>query len=326
MNMKRYIYFLTALLAASASFSSCSKYDDSELYNSLTELDNRLEGIEILVESMQSDIDALRLIAQNIQTSVTLDSVESLEDGGYRFYFSNGTVADVTDGIDAADGIPGTSGKNEPGITIRKDEKDGKYYWCYEGENGAWLTDAAGNNINVEHTAPQLRLTDDGNWEYSVDGGANWLPVKGGSSTGIGGQGSFITYVDTDDPNYVTITLRGGTELVIPRTDADLNLKAKLTSDANGQTEITSTIRLRNGQTQTIYVTVPDREHKLTFIAPDGWTATYTPAAQDAVTGTLVIKAPAEADTYAEESGILSAVLVLEDGRTFVTSINVELI
>ena len=70
---------LTALVAA--ALGACSMYDDTELRDRLDDIEDKIASLEEAVKGINSDIDALQRIIDALEAEVTIDKVESNEDG-----------------------------------------------------------------------------------------------------------------------------------------------------------------------------------------------------------------------------------------------------
>lgn len=65
--------FASALLGG--GLSSCTTFDDSELKNSIDNLEDRVEALEDFRDQVQSDIVSLQEIIEKLQSSVTVDNI-----------------------------------------------------------------------------------------------------------------------------------------------------------------------------------------------------------------------------------------------------------
>ena len=135
--------FLIIALALPLVFG-CEKFDDSHLWDSINDLNNRVERLEDLCDRMNANISSLQVIVQALQTNDAIKSVTSLPNGeGYTIIFVSGKLINIyngTNGVDGKDGVdskPGEDGENgvTPIISVKKDS-DGVYYWTV---NGDWL-------------------------------------------------------------------------------------------------------------------------------------------------------------------------------------------
>ena len=108
--MRKLVAFCAAALVCGAMMTGC-EYDDGDLWNKVGELDSRVDGLEKTVGKTNSDLEALRLLVEAMQGSVTITAVESGEDG-YTIRFSDGTSATISDGRDGA---------NAPALSVKMD-------------------------------------------------------------------------------------------------------------------------------------------------------------------------------------------------------------
>jgi len=277
--------FASALLGG--GLSSCTTFDDSELKNSIDNLEDRVEALEDFRDQVQSDIVSLQEIIEKLQSSVTVDNIVE-GDNGYTINFSDGTSVTITNGED---------GMTPPSITVK--EEDGVWYWAYENPDGStdFITDGDGNKLPVSGNAPQVRINpDNGNWEISNDGGKTWEDT-GMPSTGNGE--SLFTNV-SEDENNIYLTLRDGSVITIPKTGL-LNF-----SFGTG----TETLMFSNGESKILDYTMSGAS-TVTIAKPDGWRASIE-------TEGFVITAPVAENTFAESEGTISVILTSSNGQSFV--------
>lgn len=93
--MKRLIILLAAALMTAAAFNSCNQYDDTELRNSLSDLEERIADLEEAVRAEQDNINALNELINRIESGLTVDGIEETADG-YDIILSNGERIPVT--------------------------------------------------------------------------------------------------------------------------------------------------------------------------------------------------------------------------------------
>ena len=141
--MKQLRCLLAALLVL--TLSSCS-YDDSDLWNSVNGLSERLDQLE---NSMQEDINSLKSLLEKLnQQEVTVDSAVETADG-WTVTFSDGTTVTIA---------RGGSDNWSPVLVIV--EEAGDFWWAYRNAEGdtVRLTDAEGNPIPAAAVAPRVRI------------------------------------------------------------------------------------------------------------------------------------------------------------------------
>lgn len=274
------IVLCAILLAPSCTF------DDSEIWDSINDIEERLEKLEEIAATMQSDIDALKDIVSKLQANTTIDNVTDNGDGSYTISFSDGTSVTISDGED---------GVTPPSIIVI--EEDGQWYWGYKYPDGTteFLTDSEGNKIPVTGTAPQVRINPDNNhWEISTDGGKTW------TDTGVDASGNGGSIFDglTQDDDFVYITLTDGTTITIPKTK-ELTFSFGTEGD----------LYFEFGETKLLDYTMSGAT-STTISKPDGWKVRF-------IEDKLEITAPVQENTYAEQEGLVSIILIGANGQSF---------
>lgn len=219
--MRKFKFYLAAFaIALCAGFSSCSsEYDDSEIWEKVNELVDRVQKLEASVQQQNANITALQTMLDAIKDNVYVTSVEELADGkGYSLKLSNGKEVKIYHGEDGKDA-------ESPSITIIKEGDN--YYWSVNGEI---LKDDEGNNIPADGGAadvlPQLKTGSQleaegvsGQWEkdavYVTTDHVIWKKVNVGDSTGT----SIFTSVEiSEDGTTIIITLSDGSTISIPKS------------------------------------------------------------------------------------------------------------
>ena len=238
--MKKLVNFLCLCLAA-VSMVSC--YDDTEIWESLKEFQDRILKLETLCNKMNENITSLQQILAAAENGDAILSVTPMtQDGkeiGYVIEFEKAGKVYIyhgQDGQDGADGQDGSNGKDgyTPVVGIQQDT-DGIYYWTLDNE---WLLDADGNKIKAQGTdgkdgadgedgadgkdgkdavAPKLEIRE-GYWYISYDDGVSWTQLgKAVGDDGADGQdGDSLFSSVTSDGDYVYFELSSGTVLTIP--------------------------------------------------------------------------------------------------------------
>lgn len=191
--------------------TSCSEYNDSELWDKVNSLDDRVTSIEKQLKSLNNDIMSISALVEALQSRLYLTNVTTLGDG-YTLTFSDGSRIMVADGKD---------GKNAPVINVRY--YNGRYYWVQtiDGET-TWLNDSDGNKIPASGTdaiTPLLKVDSDGYWIISYDEGHTYSRLldeygKAVKASGMDGDSFFESIETTEDE--LRLTLKDGTEIVIP--------------------------------------------------------------------------------------------------------------
>ena len=140
--MKR-ILTLVSLAVLGLFVSSC--YDDSALWNSMKEYEDRLATLESRYETLNGEVSSLKTLVSAVQQGDYITSVvpvkEAGKEVGYTITFAkNGTIT-IKNGTDAESGTT-------PKIGVKKDT-DGIYYWTVDGN---WLLDEAGKKVKASGT------------------------------------------------------------------------------------------------------------------------------------------------------------------------------
>lgn len=305
-NLRTIIITAVATIATAVAVNSCV-YDDTDLKNSINDLDDRIEALEDFQDKIQNEIEMLQDIVESLQNNVTVDDVVYNEDGSYTINFSDGTsvtIADGEDGKDGQDGQDGQDGMTPPTIIIRED--GGEYYWGYEYPDGSlgYIYDEEGNRIPVHDDIPQVRIGENGNWEISTDGGVNWTDTGMPSS---GGSGESIFAGVSEDEDFVYITLHDGTVISLPKSK-------EMSFDFGIKDE---TLYFEAGETKRLVCEVSGAED-MTVRKPQGWRAGFEG-------NNLVITAPAADNPYAETEGGIDVILVASNGQSLVSTLNVAI-
>ena len=305
---------LTALIAAAVG--SCSMYDDTELRDRLDDLDGKLASLEEVVNGINSDIDALQRIIEALEAEVTIDKVETGEDG-YVIYFSDGTSARISDGTDGADA---------PVISVAQDETDGLWYWTLAGN---WLIvdgqrikaqgiDGEDGKPGTDAVAPQVRINPDSKeWEISVDGGKSWestgVVAEGGGGHSSTGGSCIIVGVDHESSSYnVIFTLADGTEISVPKT---ISVEFEIEGVSAEQTE-----EIIYGKSRTYNVRISGLLNHI-ISKPTGWKVTLSISEEN---NTLTITAPPKDNAYAEIEGTVGFQLQSITGQMSIVTMSVR--
>lgn len=249
--MKRLL--LTVL--AAVSLCACTK----ELESRVDALEKRVDELEAKVNENASSISAL---VEAASKAVTITNVETLEDG-YRIYFSDGTDAKLTDGV-------------EVGIK----EEDGVYYWTFDGE--FILND--GEKVLVSGKTPQFKI-EDSVWYVSYDG-ETWTEVP------VGGTVEPKLVMEETDEAYI-FTL-GETVITIAKENV---FSLKVTSDTETFETGTSVVILKyslTGNDGTVHVTAESDDLKV--VVDEFNVSVYVYLDSSVINGHVLIKAVRNSD------------------------------
>ena len=199
-----------------------------------------------------------------------------------------------TAGQDGTDGVT-------PVISVVQ-EADGNWYWTVNGElltvdgqkiqangNGETASPAVAPKICMgsELPAGSVITTDNGYVMsaavyLSVDDGETWYRVSGLDGTSTGNSGYIISGINTDNEDYVVITLDGSTTITLPtkawadKMDASVDNLNKQLTVLNGKSYITKVEEYTDEEgrsgTQVTYVTVDENgvETSSSFIITNG--------------------------------------------------------
>lgn len=274
--------FLTIVVCA-AAFEAC-QYDDSELWQSVDDLTQRVEAIESSVGAINSQIETIGDCLDALSAGKVIMKVTPTETG-YDLTMSDGSVISISNGRDGEKGDPGDKGEpgaagqdgqngadgHTPVIGVRQ-AGDGLYYWTVDGE---WLLDAQGNQVLAEgrngetgaageagHT-PVIGAAkdDDGAYYWTVDG--EWLVDAQGNKIKASAEETpeslFASVVEND--KEVVITLTSGTVITLP----------KLTGAAIAWVD-EADYNSYYGDTQPVKITA-ENIISATVTAPYGWSA-----------------------------------------------------
>lgn len=197
--MKKYFLFIIAAVMAVA----CSTYDDTELRDKVTNLENRVTALE----KLSAEVENLKTLVSAIENKDYVTGVSPIKEGdvqvGYAIMFTQSGTVEIRYGKDGQDGVDGTDG-HSPVISAKQDA-DGLYYWAVDGT----FTDP---KLRVEGVTPEFKIDEEAYICVSYDHGTNWTKLgKSGASV----EANFdVTY--DDDNVYIEFTDAG--ELVtLPR-------------------------------------------------------------------------------------------------------------
>ena len=276
------------------TFSSC--YNDDDLKNSISGLEDRMDKLEASLQSVQTDISTLKTLTDALSQNKSIASVLENEDGSYTIKFSDKTEVTIRNG---------ENGEDAPQITVIKNEEDGVYYWGITSTDGkkTFLKDGEGNMMPVTAAAPKIRInTNTKGWEISTDGGKTWEPT-GVYASGEGtGDTSLFSGVSQDD-DYAYFTLKDGTILKLSKSK---ELKCEILSGKQ---------YFANGEEKLISVEMSGIS-KYTVTKPDGWKASLTGKG-------LTIIAPVAENQYAETGGKVAIMAVASNGQSIISEIPV---
>ncbi len=298
---------------------SC-QYDDTNIWNEMEQIKDRIETLEQAVIKTNEDIVALQTIVNALQKSVYVTSVEQSYEG-YVIKFSDGTSATITNGKD------GANGTNAPIISVKQDA-DSNYYWTIDGEwlmvdgkrvraNGIDGENGANGENGKDAIAPEVRINENSKeWEISTDGGKTWTSTgvvaegKDGAAGSNGSNGaagdSLFESVDTSNHDYVIVTLANGTTFRLARYDESSPL---FIIDAPAVAEV------EWGKSVEFMVEVANVADYL-INTPEGWRASYSE-------NVLKVTAPTKELCHYDTEGVIAISVVSEAGKSAIVKLHV---
>ena len=320
--MRKFMCLALGVVATLLAAVGC-QYDDTNIWNEMEQIKDRIETLEEAVIKTNEDIVALQTIVNALQKSVYVTYVEQSYEG-YVIKFSDGTSATITNGKDGANGI------NAPFISVEQDS-DGNYYWTIDGEwlevdgervraNGIDGENGANGENGEDAIAPEVRINDTTKeWEISTDGGKTWTSTgvvaegKDGANgiDGVNGSNgatgdSLFKSVDMSNPDYVTVTLTNGTTFRLARYD-ESSLMFIIDAPAVAEVEW--------GKSVEFMVEVANVADYM-INTPEGWRANYSE-------NVLTVTAPTKELCHYDTEGVIAISVVSEQGKSAIVKLHV---
>ncbi len=174
------------LIFATCFATSCSNFDDSDIWDKLNEHEYRIAYLEDVCDKMNTNIQNLQTIVTTLEANDCVVNASPLQDGsGYVVIFKSGKSIYVNHGKDGTDGKDGKDGVSST-ISTSKDV-DGICYWTINGEwllvNGekvrASAVDGADGKDGKDGVLPTISVMKDvdGSYYWTMEG--EWLLVNG---------------------------------------------------------------------------------------------------------------------------------------------------
>ena len=212
---------LTIFFATLALAISCTRFDDSAIWEELLNHRERIEKLEAECNRLNTNVEALQGILAALQANDYVTAVTKImEDGvevGYSITFSKGGTVTIYHGTNGED-------SNSPKIGIKK-ASDGQYYWTADDE---WLTAEDGEKIPAAYAdggdgryiTPQFRV-DDGAWYVSLDSGNSWREIDVL-------QDSYTIFTNVEiKSDCVVLTMSDGNQVIIPISGLTKNITSE---------------------------------------------------------------------------------------------------
>ena len=215
--MKRFKYIILSIFSLATLFS-CS--DTEDIRNDIDDLNARLDKLEATVKQMNEDIAHYQGILNG--KLLVFDFQKNEKNGDYILELSDGTRMTVYSGEPA---------ENLPIMSIGE---DGNWYYTMNGETKPLLQNE--NLVSANPTngkTPQLRVNDEGMWEYSYDGN-EWHDGIGLAAPGKGGSATVSIFEDvklSDDKESITFTWKNGDETLEKTIKLYGGLELKITTE-----------------------------------------------------------------------------------------------
>ena len=229
-------------IALAVVVSSCSKFDDSAIWDKLNEQEQtlndhekRIAALEELCKQLNTNINALQTLIEALEKRDYITNVSPVrKDGeviGYTISFADSDTITIYHGENGQAGADGKDGYT-PQIGVMKDT-DGIYYWTLDGE---WLLDGKGNKVQangvngidgtdgsngedgtngVDGITPRLKIEND-YWYVSYDEGATWVEIGKFVSDNVLNKDNIFISV-TQDEECVYFNLADGSVIVLPK-------------------------------------------------------------------------------------------------------------
>lgn len=208
-------YLKSIIACAVLMTTSCSVFDDSNIWDHIHDLESRVNRLEELCKEMNTNMSSIQALVKAVENRDFVTHVAPVhKDGktiGYTISFANSGSITIYHGNDAVTPVIGV-----------KQATDGIFYWTIDNE---WLTDSEGNRIQANAkdgetgNTPLLKV-EDGYWHISYDLGVSWtLLGKATGEQGEKGDSMFIN-VDTSNPGFVVFTMSDGSQITIPTAES----------------------------------------------------------------------------------------------------------
>lgn len=266
-----------------------SCYDDEDLQQYVSNIDERLTLLETTLKNVQEDMSSVKALAEALEENLTIASILEDAEGNYIITLSNDKVLKIRNSVNGT-----------PMITIQ--EEGGVYYWATDLDGTITiLKDKSGNKMKVTADAPEIRINESTyEWEISVDGGKSWQST--GVVAGKDADCSIFSEVTQDD-KYAFFTLVDGSVIKLPKSQ-------EFKFDILGGKQY-----FKAGEEKQLKIKTSGVD-KYTIAKPDGWKV-------DVGKEGLKITAPISENVYAEQEGKITVVAVSFSGQSLISEIPV---
>ncbi|MBR0299004.1 MAG: DUF4955 domain-containing protein, partial [Bacteroidales bacterium] len=291
--MKQGCKLITLILLA---LSAASCIGNKQLDARLDDLSLRIGRLEQAVAASNNNAIALGKFLRG--DDILILSYEKNE-YGYVLELSDGTTIQITFGAQAPSIVPviGVDG-------------DGRWIVSLDNENYNPIPGAANVRDN-DGSTPQLRVSEDGYWEVSVDGGSAWTPllddagkpVSAVDGASVAGMSSYFGNVVYDaDASCVIFTLRDGRKVTVEVLES---FYLRIRGYKDGRTiHLDETL---------LYETESSDVARAIVMAPDGWTVFLTDEQ-------LSVTAP----SAGEEGARADITILLVSGKGYIRNIGLH--
>ena len=241
---------LWTLLVLGSLVVSCEKYDDTEIKDALSNLEKKVEALQ----KLDKEVASLQSMVNGVVNIISFKE----QDGRATLVLSNGTVLEITTGIDRI-----------PVVTLLME--NGSPVWAYYLDGEIVPIKPNGQFVPVSGATPQMRVGKNGFIELSVDGGKTWMETQ------VDVPESIFSGLEVEDDGVVLTLADGYTQVRVPlMKESELQFVS-----FSGKQFFTA------GQTKTIAVGMIGIDSYTVTEKPDGWKATLSD-------GQLKVTAPAE--------------------------------
>ena len=282
-SLKRMVGLVVCMLTI-LGVNSC-KFDDTELWDSISGLEERIKTLEEASKAMQTNINGIHETIAKLQEKISVESITKIGDNTFDITFSDGSAVHIINNI--KDILP-------PSVVVL--EENGQYYWGYKYTDGKteFLLDKAGEKILIAEHAPQVRINPENNhWEISTDEGTSWTDTN----VDAAGNGEKLIEEITEDENFFYLQLANGGQIQIAKSK-----ELSISISAEGPQRIS----YGNSKSYSCKMT---GVNKVTIAKPDGWRVKL-------VEKLLTVTAPAEENIFAEKEGMITLIAFGADGQS----------